>query len=253
MPVVVVDADDPTWQYLGKAWVVEHPVPAWDAVFPQDVPGSVELDDSAGLGVVGDDVGVGADLLWVRWVRQRKVDRPDKGAGHRVFTDPRACYLGDQDVAVLQGRIAVRISERRRWPVDAAARGTDLTDWLRLCTDDQYSTIVGVRDDDAPIGELVGIVRFMQVPRCCARCARVAIRPERSSGGIGDLDDRVVPLLVGQDRGAVVDEEGVVRKEESGRRRRCCRVREGPIDGARRVNKREAIVAAIRDEELAAE
>ena len=43
----------------------------------------------------------------------------------------------------------------------------------------------------------------------------VAVTPEDLAARIGDLDDRLVVLLVRDDRRAVVDEEGVVGEVEA--------------------------------------
>src|SRR5580658_11340788 len=79
------------------------------------------------------------------------------------------------------------------------------------------------------------------------------VLPEEPPGRIGDLDDRLVLLLVGDDRRAVSDEEGVVGEVEAAARRRLALRWVGPDDPVRIVEEEEPVIPSVRDEELVAE
>ena len=67
---------------------------------------------------------------------------------------------------------------------------------------------------------------------------------------IGDLDDRVVVLLVGDDRGPVADEEGVVGEVEAAVWRRSSRRRVSPDDPVAVVEEEQPVGAPVGDQQL---
>src|SRR5215469_6805747 len=77
----------------------------------------------------------------------------------------------------------------------------------------------------------------------------MAVLKEDAPGGVADLDDRVVVLLVGDDRGSVAGEEGVVGEVEPDSRRGPAARRVGPDRLARVVEDDEAVVSAVGDQQ----
>ena len=126
MSVVVVDADQPVGQALGEARMVEHALTARRPVRPQDLAFPVELENPARARVVGHEIEIGSQLLGIRRVRDRKVHGPYERAGGRVFGDPGSVDLRDEEVAVCERRVAIRVAQRGRRVVRAVARGADL-------------------------------------------------------------------------------------------------------------------------------
>src|SRR5579875_326371 len=251
VPVVVVDADESGGQYFGQTRVIEHSPAGRHSVLPEDAPGPVELDDRARFGVVSHDVAVWADLLWVRRIGQREVHRPNQSAGEGVLADPRAVDLGDQQVPVLERRVAVGIAEGGRGSVHTVAGAAELVDDPAVLTDDEDAAVVGIRDSGQTIGQPVGVVGFVQEAGAAAGDAGLSIGPEGSPARIRDLDDRVVSLLVGKNRPAVVDEERVIGKVE--RRRSGALCGKLPHDVAAGVDKQQPVVAAVRYEQVTVE
>ncbi len=124
-----------------------------------------------------------------------------------------------------------------------------LQDLLRL-GDHQYPAVLRIGDGDRAVAEQVGVVGLVQVARFRAGHAGVAVGPEQLAAGIGELDDALVLLLVGDDPGAAVDEEGVVGEVEPARRRRVRARGEAPEDVLLGVDDEQPVVAAVGDHHL---
>ena len=118
--------------------------------------------------------------------------------------------------------------------------------------DHQHAAVLRIGDRDRPVLQQVGVVGLVQVARVRSRYARVAVGPEQLPGGEGELDDALVLLLVGDDAGAAVDEEGVVGKVEAAGRRRVGARGELPEHLLLGVDDDQAVVAAVGDHQAAA-
>jgi len=99
----------------------------------------------------------------------------------------------------------------------ADAVGADLVRDRPVVVDDQHPAVLGVGDRDLPVLQEVGVVGLVQVPRRRPGVPRMAERPDDLPRRIRELDDGLVLLLVGDDRRAVVDEEGVIGEVEAQR------------------------------------
>jgi len=106
---------------------------------------------------------------------------------------------------------------------------------------------LGVGDGDLAVLEQVGVVGFVQVAGGRAGLVPVSDLPEDLSGGVGDDLDRLVLLLVGDDGVSVIDEEGVVGKEESVAVMRRGARGELPDSAVGGVEQEEPVVPSVRD------
>ncbi len=96
----------------------------------------------------------------------------------------------------------------------APAVGADLVRDRAVGVDHQHPAVVSVGHRDLPVAEQVGVVGLGQVSRRGARPAGMTVRPYDLPRGVGDLDDGLVLLLVGDDGRAVAGEERVVGEVE---------------------------------------
>ena len=103
------------------------------------------------------------------------------------------------------------------WHADA--RLADLP-CVALGADEEDAAVLGVGDRDGAVLEQVGVVRLVEIAGAGADHPRVAVRPGQLARREGQLDDALVLLLVGDDPGAAVGEEGVIGEVEAAGRRR---------------------------------
>ena len=128
-----------------------------------------------------------------------------------------------------------------------------MQDALRARVDDDDTAVPGIGDGHLAVAEQVGVVRRVEVAGGGSRRPRVSVVEDDAPRRIGDLDDRVVVLLVGDDRPPVVDEEGVVGEVEAAMGRRPSPGRVLPDDLVAVVEEEQPVVAAIGDQQLVPE
>ena len=112
---------------------------------------------------------------------------------------------------------------------------------VALRADEQDAAVLGVGDRDGAVLEQVGVVRLVEIAGAGADDPGMAVRPGQLAGREGQLHDALVLLLVGDDPGAAVGEEGVVGEVEAAGRRRAGRGRDSaraPVSAALTTSRR---------------
>ena len=137
--------------------------------------------------------------------------------------------------------------------MEAFAVGAYLAGDRVVLVDYQHPAVDRVRHRDLTVLQQVRVIRLVQVPLGRAWLAGVTVRPDDLPRRVGDLDDRLVLLLVGDDRRAVVGEERVVGKVEAQLVPRGGRRRVPPHHVHRGVKQQQPVVAAVGDEQLVPE
>src|SRR5580765_6188005 len=99
--------------------MVETPGAGRWPVAPQDAAGRTDLQDRARVAVVDDEHVAPGVELGVRRIADWNVDVEHDLARRAEPDDPRATDLGDQQAAIGERRVAVRVVEAGRGPTEA--------------------------------------------------------------------------------------------------------------------------------------
>ena len=169
----------------------------------------------------------------------RRPHRPDQAAARVEAVDP-AADLGDEQAPVRERGVAVRAREPSGRVVGAAAAEDPDDRPVRGELDD--AAVPDVRDRRVAVRETVGVVGGVQVAGRGARDARVAVAPDGAAPSKRHLRQRVVELLVGDDRAPAGSEERVVGAAERG-------VRPHDVPGG--GDDERAVVVPVGDQQVA--
>ena len=120
----------------------------------------------------------------------------------------------------------------------------------RPVVDEQDAAVVRVGDRERPVGQAVRVVGGVEVSGVAADDARMAEQQPKRMIGDADLDDRVVVLLVGDQRLATGLDKRVVVVVEVAARGEVGAVREAEHDPALGREHQDAVVAAIGHEQV---
>ncbi len=232
--------------------MVETPGAGQWSVAPQDAARRTDLEDRARAAVVRDEHVAPGVELGVRRVADGNVDVEHDLARRAEPDDPRAADLGDQQPAVGERRVTVRVVEAGRRSTAARSGSAPMANDLLREVDLEDPAVADVGNDDVAVGERVGIVRRVKEPGGRPERVVVAILPDHLAARDIDAVDDLVRLVVGHDRPPVTREEGIVGREPL-TLRQAAGPRELPQDPFCVVDHEESAVAAICDQQAETE
>ncbi len=232
--------------------MVEAPCPATHAVDPQDTAARRDANDGSGVRIVDHDDRPVTVELRVRRIAHRDMDVEDDPAVRRETDNPRTADLRDQQAAVRQRGISIRLVECLWGVMDARTCPAPLAHDALARIDLEDPAVSDVGDHDVAVRERIGVIGRMQVTARSTRSVVDPVLPDDSSGPDVDPIDHLVRLVVRDDRSTVGRDEGVVGRERLAARQASVD-RERPDRPPAIVDDEQPAVAPVCDQEATRE